>query len=268
MTRRLLYLFVLLVLLAAIAPRAWCQFLSDEERKGMFTVSLAYSAREYEMDYRGSSVPIEEIEAVFEEFSVKEELDTIELSVAWLSFGYVELRGTIGMADYDLMNTHGTDSGFDTTFASSDNLVYGLSAAVRYPLTDSWLFAVEIGFLTGRFDGIEGEVSQLDVARGLTSSVDDIDWREVTVTPMMQFRYSDFLPYAGVRFADVTTEVNTIQTITRTGETFERVIEYENHDELSAVVGVIWRATPLIMAEFQAQFLNDERITLAVKLTF
>jgi hypothetical protein len=261
-------MFVLVVVLAMVVPRAWGQFLSDEERKGMFTVSLAYSMRDYDLAFTGASVPITELDEVLEQFAVGEELDSLELTVAWVSFGYVELRATVGLADYELTQTHSTDSGFDTVLSSSDSLIYGLSAIMRYPLTDQLLLAVELAFLTGNFDDVEGDVSQLDVVPTLVSTLDDIDWRELSVTPMVQYRLGNFLPYAGARFTSVETEVNTTQEITFSGETFERVLNYETADDLSAVVGLTWRITPLVMADFQAQLFNNERFTVGVKLTF
>ena len=268
MTRRLLPMFVLLVVLAVVAPRAWGQFLSDEERKGMFTVSLAYSTRDYDLAFTGASVPIPELDEILEQFAVGEQLDSFELSVAWVSFGYVELRATVGLADYELTQTHSTDAAFDTVLSSSDSLIYGLSAIVRYPVTDQFLLAVEVAFLTGSFDDVEGEASQLDVIPTLVSTLNDMDWRELSVTPMAQYRLGNFVPYAGVRFTSVETEVNTTQEITFSGETFDRVLNYENADDLSAVVGLTWRITPLIMADFQAQLFNNERFTIGVKLTF
>jgi len=268
MMRRLILLFVMLGVLAAVAPRASGQFLSDEERRGMFTLGLAYSTREYDMSFRGSSVPLENADAILEEFAAVDSLDGIELTFAWLSFGYVELRGTLGLADHDLKNTHSTDAGYNTTFATSDNLTYGLSATVRYPISDEFLVALEVGFLTGNFDDVEGDISPLDVERGLTSTVDDIDWREVTITPMVLLRYGNFVPYAGVRFANVTTEINTNVAVRGRDEPVKRTLEFENDDDLSAVIGLTWRVTPLIMADLHAQLLNNERITLGVKLTF
>jgi hypothetical protein len=85
---------------------------------------------------------------------------------------------------------------------------------------------------------------------------------------MVMFRSGPFLPYAGVRFSDVTTEVNTILTAGWSGEDFDRNIEYENHSSLGAVVGLTWRITPLIMADVHAQFIENEHISLAVKFTF
>ena len=268
MMRRLILLFVVFGVLAAVAPRARGQFLSDEERKGMLTVGLAYSTREYEMSFRGSSLPVEDTDAILEAFAAVDSLDSLELSVAWLSFGYVELRGTIGLADHDLKNTHPTDADYDTTFASSDNLIYGLAAVVRYPITNAWLLALEISFLTGSFDDIEGEITHLDVVRGLSSRLEDLDWRELSLTPMVQFRAGNFVPYAGVRFADVTTTINTKLDVRGEEEPWNRTLEYENTDDLSAVVGLTWRASPLIMADVQAQLFGNDRITIAVKLTF
>lgn len=266
MTRRLAHLVVVLIVLAVVAPRAWGQFLTEEERKGMFTVSLAYSMRDYDMVFRGASPPIEEIDEILEAFSVNDELDSFELSAAWVSFGYVELRGVVGLADHDLTSTH-EDAAFDTTFTSSDNLIYGLGATVRYPLADWWLIALDVSFLLGRFDDVGGEVAQLDVVDGLTARVDDVDWRELTLTPMMQFRYGSFLPYVGVRLSRLTTELNTTME-TAGGESFGRIVEFENDEDWSAVVGLTWRASSLIMAEVQAQLLNNERITVAIKFTF
>ena len=268
MMRRFVLLFVVLVVVAATASRAWGQFLSHEERKGMLTVSLGYSMRDYNLDFRGSSVPLDDVDAIFQSFSSGEELNSFELTVAWVSFGYVELRGTIGLADYDLTNTHGTDSGLDTRFASSDNLIYGLSAVLRYPLNDWLLVALEVGFIAGQFDEVEGETSQLDVLPGFTTTVENIDWRELTITPMIQLRYGDFLPYVGARFTDVTTEVNTLVTLTPTGESIDRTIEYETKNELGAVVGLTWRASSLIMVDAQAQLFNNECYSIAVRLTF
>jgi hypothetical protein len=268
MTRRLLHLLLVLVALAVIAPRAWGQFLSEEERRGMFTVSLGYTTRDYEMDFRSASPPIEDLDAILEAFSAKEQVDSIELTVAWVSFGYVELRATAGMADYDLTTTHSTDAAYNTAWSTSGNLVYGLSAVVRYPLTDTWLIGGELTFMMGKFDDIDGAVSQLDVVPGLTTALDTIDWREVTITPMVMYRTGAFLPYAGVRFSDVTTEVNTILTAAGSSETLDRVVEFENHDSLGAVVGLTWRISPLIMADVHAQLINNESVSLAVKLTF
>jgi len=268
MMRRFVLLLGVLVVVAATASRAWGQFLSHEERKGMFTVSLGYTMRDYNLDFRGSSVPLDDVDAIFESFSSGEELDSLELSVAWASFGYVELRGTVGLADYDLTNTHSTDSGLDTPFASSDNLIYGLSAIIRYPLSDWLLIAMEVELMMGQFDKLEGETTQLDVIPNLATTVEDIDWRELTITPMVQFRYGDFLPYVGVRFTDITTEVNSLLTLTPTGESIDRTMEYENQDELGVVVGLTWRASSLIMVDAQAQLLNNERYSIAIRLTF
>ena len=92
---------------------------------------------------------------------------------------------------------------------------------------------------------------------------EDIDWRELTITPMVQFRYGDFLPYVGARFTDVTTEVNTLLTLTVTGESIDRAIEYESQSQLGMVVGLTWRASSLIMVDAQAQLLNNEQYSIA-----
>jgi hypothetical protein len=268
MTRRFVILVVVLMGLAAVAPRAWGQFLSDEERKGMFSVSLGYSTRDYDMVFRNSSVPIKDIDAVFEAFSVKDKLDSVELNVAWTSFGYVELRGTLGLGDHNLENTHKTDSTFDTTFSTSNNLLYGVGATVRYPLTDWWLIALDVGFLTGKFYDIGGETAQLDVLPWLTTAdVNNIDWRELTLTPMVQFRFGSFVPYVGAQLTKLTTRVNTtIQPIQ--GDAFDRIINYENADDWCAVVGLTCRITSLIMADVRAQLFNNTRFTVAIKFTF
>jgi len=85
---------------------------------------------------------------------------------------------------------------------------------------------------------------------------------------MVQFRYGDFLPYVGARFTDVTTEVNTLLTLTPTGESIDRTIEYETKNDLGAVVGLTWRASSLIMVDAQAQLFNNEHYSIAVRLTF
>jgi len=268
MTRRWLFVLVLVMAVAAIAPRAWGQFLSDEERKGMLAVSLAYSTRDIDLDYRGSSRPVEEMDAIFNEFTASESLDSIELTVAWLSFGYIELRGTVGLADYELSNTHAGDSTFDTVLAGSDDLIFGVSAAIRYRLNEWWLTALEIGFMTGTIDGLEGDISQLDVVSFLSSSLVDIEWREVTLSSLMLFEIGNVLPYVGVRYVDTTTEMNTILTVTPTGETLNRANEYENSNSVSAVVGVTWRVSPLIVFDVEAQLLNNDRVTAGVTLAF
>ena len=81
MMRRFVLLLGVVVVVAATAPRAWGQFLSDEERRGMFTVSLGYSMRDYDLDFRGSGPPIDEYDAIFEAFSSGEGLDSFELTV-------------------------------------------------------------------------------------------------------------------------------------------------------------------------------------------
>lgn len=268
MTRRFVVLVVVLMGLAAVASRAWGQFLSDEERKGMFSVSLGYSTRDTDMVFRDSSAPIEEIDAIFKAFSVKDELDSFELNVAWTSFGYVELRGTLGLADHDLKNTHATDSAFDTTFSSSNNLLYGVGATVRYPLNDWCLIALDVGYLNGKFNDVSGETAQLDVLPGLTTAeINDVDWREVHLTPMVQFRTGSFVPYAGAQLTKLTTKVKTTLQPAR-GDSFERTNEYENTDDWSGVVGLTWRVTSLIMADVRAQLINNTRFTVAIKFTF
>jgi hypothetical protein len=268
MMRRLVVAFAVFVVLGSVASSAWGQFLSHEERKGMFTVSVGYTMRDYDLDFRGSSMPLDEIDEIFRSFSSGEDLDSLELSVAWISFGYVELRGTVGLVDYDLTNTHSADPGLNTPLASSDNLLYGLSAVIRYPLTDWLLIALEIELMMSQFEDVEGETAQLDVYPRVTSTLEDIDWRELTITPMVQLRYGDFLPYFGVRFSDITTEINTVLSSTVTDKTYDRTIEYENENELGAVVGLTWRVSSLIMVDAQAQFINNERYSIAVMLTF
>jgi len=266
--RRLFCLFVFVAVLGTIVPCAWGQFLTDEERKGMLSVSVAYSTRDYDMELRTTSPPIEDIDAVLNELSFQEELDSIELTVAWISFGYVELRATVGITDYDLTATHGTDAGYDTALAGSDNLLYGVGTTIRYPLTDEWLVAFDVNFVTGNFDDLDGEVSQLDVVPFFSSRVDDIDWQELTLTPMVLYRYGDFLPYVGARFVNVTSEMTMIVDVPRTGESFDRTIKTKTENELSGVLGLKWRVTPLIMANVEAQLFNNEKITVGVALTF
>jgi hypothetical protein len=268
MARGLFTLLSAVALCAALAPSAQGQFLSDEDRKGMFTVGLSYSMRDYEMEYRGSSAPFEDLEAVYEAFTTDEELDSIELSVAWLSFGYIELRGTIGLVDYNITSTHATDSAFDTALASSDEAIYGLSAFLRYPLNEWLVLGFEVGLMTGRFHDVTGEVSQLDVFPGLTTSVQGIDWRELTVGSKLMLRWGNVLPYVGVRYIDVTTDVDTVLTQTRTGDTIDRTATFDNRNELSGVAGLTWRISPLIMADLEAQLSSNDRLMLTVKFTF
>jgi hypothetical protein len=268
MRRRWLFVIVVVVAVAATMPRAWGQFLSDEERKGMFAVSLDYSTRDIDLDFRGTSAPVEEVDAIFEEFTASESLDSVELTVAWLSFGYIELRGTLGLVDYELSNVHSTDSTYDTVLSGSNDLIYGVSAAVRYRFNEWWLTALEIGFMTGKFDDLEGDISQLDVLWYLSSSLVDIEWREVTVSSLMLFEVGNLLPYAGVRYVDTTTEMKTILTLTPTGETYDRINTYENSNAFSAVVGLKWRITPLIVLNVDAQLVNNDRVTAGITLTF
>lgn len=268
MKTRFVYLLVFLCGLAVIAPRAWGQFLSDEERKGMFSVQVAYSTRDYELEFKSASAPVEEMDAVLEAFTSDEQLDSFEVTVTWSSFGFVELHATIGVADYELTNIHATDSAFDTVLGSSDNVLYGVGATVRFPVTDELLLALDVGFLTGQFDDIEGEISQLDVAPRISSELGDIDWRELTIAPLVLYRFGNVLPYAGARFVNVSTEVSTVLSVVGREETFDRVLDYKNANELSGIVGLTWRVTPLIMANFEAQLFNNDRITFGIELTF
>ncbi|MBN1918689.1 MAG: hypothetical protein JW889_12335 [Verrucomicrobia bacterium] len=267
MARGLFCLFGVVVIVLLLAPAARGQFLSDEERRGMFTVGVSYSSRDYEMEYRGSTVPIPDLEAVFEAFTTDLQLDTIELSIAWLSFGYIELRGTVALADFELTSTHGTDSAFNTAFATSDDFLYGLSAIVRYPITESVVLGFEVSMMTGTLNDVEGEVSQLDVVPRVTTSVADIDWRELVIGPKVMFRMGNWLPYVGVRYIDVTTEVNTVLTPVR-GDPVPRTATFDSRNELSGVVGVTWRISSLFVADVEAQIANNNRITATVKLTF
>jgi hypothetical protein len=267
MRRRWLLVFVV-VAAVAIVPRAWGQFLSDEERKGMFAVSLEYSTRDIDLDYRGTSVPVEDMDAIFEQFAASESLDSVELTVAWLSFGYIELRGTLGLVDYELSNVHATDSTYDTVLSGSSDVIYGVSAVVRYRLNDWWLTALEVGFMTGKFDDLEGDISQLDVVWYLSSSLVDIEWREVAVSSLMLFEVGNVLPYAGVRYVDTTTKMKTILTLTPTGETYDRINTYGNSNAVSAVVGLKWRITPLVVFDVEAQLVNNDRVTAGITLTF
>jgi len=212
-------------------------------------------------------VPFEDLEAIFEAFTTDEEMNSLELSVAWLSFGYIELRGTIGLADYELTSTHATDSAFDTAFATSDELIYGLSAFVRYPLNEWIVLGLDVSFMTGKFGDVEGEVSQLDVFPRVTTSVDSIDWREIAIGPKMMFRLGNWLPYVGVRYIDVTTEINTVLTPSR-GDPIPRTATFDNRNELSGVVGVTWRISSLVVADFEAQLSSNNRLMATVKLTF
>lgn len=267
MARGLFCLLSVLALCAALAPSARGQFLSDEERKGMLTVGLSYSTRDYEMEYRGSTVPYEELEDIFKAFTTDEELDSVELTLAWLSFGYVEVRGTVGLAEYSLTSTHATDSAFDTALTTSDDLLYGVSAIVRYPVSDWVVLGLEVSLLTGRFNDVEGDVSQLDVFPGVTTSVEDIHWREMAIGPKVMLRWGNWLPYIGARYVDVTTEVNTVLTPPR-GDPIERTATFENRNELSGVVGLTWRISSLFMADFEAQLSSNDRFTVTLKLTF
>ncbi len=246
---------------------AYAQDSVRESPASQFVVRFGCGIRDKDMKLKSVSPSGTPLDPSLFDFRIKEETTAYFINPSYSFRGLLDMRAILTWYDYEIDARSGTQPALDNTVSVDRRFAYGLGVTGRYPVLKSFVLALDVNYVMGKFKDPSLRFSEANPLLA-AAEIGDVEWSELLISPMLTHVRGPFAPYLGVRYSKTTSEVRT--TVMLPPEpTFTQTVEYEETDPWSALLGTsILFLDGKLQADIQLELFNNEGvfITLAYRV--
>ncbi len=232
-----------------------------------FMVRFGAGTRDKDMQLKSVSPSGTPLDSSLSILEIKEETTAYFINPSYSFRGFIDARAILTWYDYEIDARSGPEPALDHRVSVDTRFAYGLGVTGRYPLSRSFVLALDVNYVIGKFKDPSLRFSEANPLLA-AAEIGDIAWSELLISPMLTYVTGPFAPYTGVRYSKTASEVKTTVTMPQY-PTFTQTVEYEEADPWSALLGTsILFLDAKLQADIQLELFNNEGVfvTLAYRI--